>query len=98
MPIYEYHCNHCGADLELWQKITDKPTKVCPQCGHRTLKKVISATSFHLKGSGWYVTDYGKSSQPGAKDTEAKATPKEPTSSSKTKAAKTKKKTAATSK
>jgi len=83
MPIYEYHCNHCGTDIELCQKITDKPTKTCPQCGHRTLKRVISASSFHLKGSGWYVTDYGKSGQTGKKNTKTSSASKESTASTK---------------
>ena len=61
MPIYEYVCSHCGQEVELWQKITDKPARKCPHCGHRTLRRIISQTSFHLKGTGWYVTDYGRS-------------------------------------
>lgn len=59
MPIYEYNCSKCG-DFETTQKITDPPLKKCPTC-RRKVTKLISATSFQLKGSGWYVTDYGKS-------------------------------------
>lgn len=65
MPIYEYGCEKCGHEMEAWQKISEKPKKVCPHCGKRGLQRLISNTSFHLKGSGWYVTDYaGKSSVP----------------------------------
>ena len=67
MPIYEYRCKSCGAEVEMWQKITDKPAKTCPECGRRTLERLISSSSFHLKGSGWYVTDYGKSGSAGSK-------------------------------
>jgi len=57
MPIYEYQCESCGAIVEKWQKITDAPITTCEACGGK-LKKLISMSSFHLKGSGWYVTDY----------------------------------------
>jgi len=60
MPIYEYGCSSCGHELEAWQKIPDKPKKVCPKCHARKLERLISNTSFQLKGSGWYVTDYAK--------------------------------------
>lgn len=60
MPIYEYTCHGCGGDVEIWQKISEKPKKTCPTCGARKLERIISHTSFHLKGSGWYVTDYAK--------------------------------------
>ena len=56
MPIYEYKCQQCG-DFEVTQKITDKPLTRCPACKGK-VKKLISSTSFHLKGTGWYVTDY----------------------------------------
>ena len=62
MPIYEYACQHCGHHLETIQKITDKPLQRCEQCGQDRLEKQISATSFRLKGSGWYVTDYNSGS------------------------------------
>lgn len=59
MPIYEYQCQECGEHLEKMQRITADPLKTCPACGEDTLKKLISQTSFVLKGGGWYVTDYG---------------------------------------
>jgi putative FmdB family regulatory protein len=57
MPIYEYQCAACGQVVEKWQKISEDPLVTCPNCGGR-LSKLISNCSFHLKGSGWYVTDY----------------------------------------
>jgi putative FmdB family regulatory protein len=60
MPIYEYVCNACGHEFEEWQKITDSPVQKCPSCGKRKVERLVSLSAFHLKGSGWYVTDYGK--------------------------------------
>jgi putative FmdB family regulatory protein len=58
MPIYEYHCGKCG-DFEVMRKMSDKPLTACPTC-RRKVTKLISSTSFQLKGSGWYVTDYAR--------------------------------------
>lgn len=58
MPIYEYRCNSCGAELEKLQKISDSPLVQCPECGKDALVKLVSASSFRLKGSGWYETDF----------------------------------------
>lgn len=58
MPIYEYQCHSCGHRLEVMQKISDQPLQQCPQCGTLKLQKCISAPNFHLKGTGWYVTDF----------------------------------------
>lgn len=58
MPIYEYRCQHCGFQFEQLQKISDKPLKVCPNCQQPKLMKLVSNTSFQLKGSGWYATDF----------------------------------------
>lgn len=57
MPIYEYECNSCKKVIEIMQKITSDPETVCPTCGG-PLKKLVSRTSFQLKGTGWYVSDY----------------------------------------
>lgn len=59
MPIYEYRCQQCGHELETMQRITADPLKTCPVCQENALQRLISQTSFILKGSGWYVTDYG---------------------------------------
>jgi len=57
MPIYEYVCQKCGHHLEVMQKLSDKPLTRCPECRGK-LEKILSQTSFQLKGSGWYVSDY----------------------------------------
>ncbi|HOV89375.1 MAG TPA: zinc ribbon domain-containing protein [Syntrophorhabdaceae bacterium] len=59
MPIYEYKCESCGKYFEIFQKISDPPLTECKFCKGR-LTKLISNCAFHLKGSGWYVTDYKK--------------------------------------
>ena len=59
MPIYEYECRKCKAHTEAFQKVSDKPLTKCPKCGGR-LDKRISAPAIQFKGSGWYVTDYGR--------------------------------------
>ena len=61
MPIYEYECTACGHKLEAIQKMSDEPLKDCPDCSKTTLKKLISAVGFRLKGSGWYETDFKSS-------------------------------------
>lgn len=68
MPIYEYECPVCGK-FETIQKASEKPLKVCPQCKEvgkdSKVAKIVSTASFHLKGSGWYKTDYSKSGSAG---------------------------------
>lgn len=58
MPIYEYNCSKCGV-FEVTQRITEDPLEKCPTC-QATVQKLISNTSFQLKGTGWYITDYGR--------------------------------------
>lgn len=58
MPIYEYVCTACGHALDTLQKMSDAPLTDCPECNKATLQKVMSATSFQLKGTGWYATDF----------------------------------------
>ena len=57
MPVYEYECMDCGCVVEVVQRISDMPLELCGLCSGR-LNRLISQSSFHLKGSGWYVTDY----------------------------------------
>jgi len=64
MPIYEYKCDKCGV-VEVMQGIKEKPLKKCPNCKSK-VERQISSTSFVLKGSGWYATDYAKKSPPPA--------------------------------
>ena len=58
MPVYEYECQRCGT-FETTQRITDEPLSKCPACKGK-VKKLISNTSFQLKGTGWYITDYAR--------------------------------------
>jgi len=81
MPIYEYACTDCGHKLEVMQKMNDLPLKECPACNQNTLKKLISAAAFHLKGTGWYETDF-KGKKKTAETTEKTA--KEKTAKEKT--------------
>lgn len=60
MPIYEYVCDDCGHELEALQGLRDGELTDCPDCGHATLRRKISAAAFRLKGSGWYETDFKK--------------------------------------
>lgn len=62
MPTYEYQCEKCGHEFEREQRITEDPIKTCPKCKAQKAKRLISATSFVLKGSGWYSDLYSSSS------------------------------------
>ena len=66
MPIYEYECTKCGKIEEALQKFSDKPLTKCKHCAGK-LTKLVSHSSFHLKGSGWYVTDYAGKKQDSTK-------------------------------
>jgi len=93
MPIYEYECTQCGRIEEAIQKFSDKPLKKCRHCSGK-LHRLISQSTFHLKGSGWYVTDYANrsstaSTSPGHKSHKsAKAADGSPKTSSDAKASK----------
>ena len=58
MPIYEYRCAACGHHLEALQKMSEAPLRKCPDCGKSQLRRLVSASQFRLKGSGWYETDF----------------------------------------
>jgi putative FmdB family regulatory protein len=58
MPIYEYQCSDCDHRLEVIQKISEAPLVECPECGQPSLKRLVSAAAFRLKGTGWYETDF----------------------------------------
>lgn len=58
MPIYEYECDACGHRFETLQRMSDDPLKECPKCNESSLRKLISAASFKLKGQGWYESDF----------------------------------------
>ena len=74
MPTYDYQCNDCGHEYELFQPITAKPVKKCPQCGNNTAKRLIGTGSgIIFKGSGFYQTDYRSESYKKAAKAEADA-------------------------
>jgi putative FmdB family regulatory protein len=58
MPFYEYQCASCGHHHEELQKVSDRPLRRCPACGRATLRRLVSAPVFRLKGGGWYETDF----------------------------------------
>ena len=59
MPLYEYQCEQCGATFEVIQKFSDSPIDACRSCGGPA-HRLLSAPAIHLKGTGWYITDYAK--------------------------------------
>ena len=76
MPIYEYECNKCGKIEEMLQKFSDKPLTKCRSCAGK-LHKLVSQSTFHLKGTGWYATDYanktGSPTKPSKKNQTSKS-------------------------
>ena len=71
MPIYEYACASCDHHLEALQKMSEDPLVFCPECGEESLRKMVSAAAFVLKGSGWYETDFKNSGKEKPKDAKA---------------------------
>jgi putative FmdB family regulatory protein len=75
MPIYAYRCERCGHSQDVIQKFSDAPLKICTACGADAFAKQLTAPSFQLKGSGWYVTDFRDNGKPkGGKATDGKVT------------------------
>ena len=83
MPIYEYECEACGKVEEVVQKLSDKPLESCSSCSGR-VHKLISQSSFHLKGGGWYADSYGSSSNSSSSGTAKKEAKTSETKSEKT--------------
>ena len=81
MPIYEYKCTKCAHEFQSMQKFSDEPVSQCPTCG-APVKKLISKSSFHLKGSGWYLTDYAKKGSPSKSESESTSSVGDTSSSS----------------
>ena len=73
MPIYEYKCANCSRVFEAIQKFTDEPLTECRFC-QGPVERLISNSSFQLKGSGWYVTDYARKSSGGKTSADSDAT------------------------
>jgi len=81
MPTYDYRCQSCGQILEAFQKMSDKPLVLCPNCGKETLTRIVSGGAGVIyRGEGWYVTDYSKKSS-GGRDETGKPAPKMETKS-----------------
>jgi putative FmdB family regulatory protein len=98
MPIYEYECQKCGT-FEATQRITEKPLTKCPTCKAK-VKRLISNTSFQLKGTGWYITDYarkGKNGGESKRESASKASPSAKTEDKKTEDKKSESSSAASS-
>lgn len=95
MPIYEYECTKCGQLTEVWQKFSDPPITKCESCKGK-VRKLISQSTFHLKGSGWYVTDYA-SKRDGYKEKSEKTEKDSTTKKAKDSTKKPKKDTSSTS-
>ncbi len=84
MPLYEYKCDSCGAVFEVMQKFSDPPLEVHEGCGGR-VERLISAPVFHFKGTGWYVTDYGRKGGNGSSGAKSHGAPPKSETSSETK-------------
>jgi len=69
MPIYEYRCTACDSVFEVIQKFSDNPLETCEKCGAANPEKLVSSSAFHLKGSGWYATDYGGKTEGASSET-----------------------------
>ena len=72
MPIYAYRCDSCGVQRDFLRKMSDPPMTDCPECGQPTLKKMLTAAGFQLKGSGWYATDFRNNGAAGKPDPASK--------------------------
>lgn len=75
MPIYEYQCESCGHALEKLQRMSDDPLKDCPDCGEASLRRLVSAAAFRLKGAGWYETDFKKGDKKNLHDSTGSGSP-----------------------
>jgi putative FmdB family regulatory protein len=91
MPIYEYRCERCGNEFEEWQSFSASVENTCPDCGGNA-GRLISQSSFVLKGTGWYVTDYGRKDCGGGSTSKPKSSDAGSSSCSTEKTEKTEKK------
>ena len=92
MPIYEYQCDDCNHVLDALQKVNDKPLVDCPECGKNSLRRLISAPNFRLKGEGWYETDFKKENRKNVAEQKDEKPEKKESSKSDNDSEKTKKK------
>mgnify|MGYP000745246525 CR=1 FL=1 len=73
MPLYEYHCDACEHGFEALQKMSDEPLVHCPACDEASLRKLVSAAGFRLKGDGWYETDFKSGNKRNIADSDSSA-------------------------
>ena len=95
MPIYEYECNKCGHGFEREQSMSEPPVKTCPKCKARKVTKLISRSSFVLKGGGWYADGYADAKKKAAADSGSSSTADAPAASDASSSASESKTTAA---
>jgi putative FmdB family regulatory protein len=77
MPLYEYECSACGNRFEQIQKFSDPPIEVCPKCGKREIRKLLSTPAIQFKGTGWYITDYARAGAKESKESKESGDSKE---------------------
>jgi putative FmdB family regulatory protein len=75
MPLYEYECEACSHRFERIQKFSDPPAEVCPTCGKKKLRKLVSSPAIQFKGSGFYINDYARKGATGPGTEDSKASP-----------------------
>lgn len=78
MPLYEYRCDACEHEFEALQKISDEPLIHCPDCNEASLRKLVSAAGFRLKGDGWYETDFKSGTKRNLAEKESGSAAKKP--------------------
>ena len=83
MPTYEYKCPKCGTEFEAFQKITSKPGAKCPKCGAKATRQMSAGAGLVFKGSGFYLTDYGRSGQKARQESESASSSAEKSSDAK---------------
>ena len=90
MPLYEYECRKCHHRFEEIQKVGDRPIKKCPKCKKGPVQKLVSSPAVHFKGTGWYITDYGRKQPAGSQPSDKEAAGKDKEAAGKDKEAKEK--------
>jgi len=77
MPTYEYECKSCSHSFEVFQSMSDPPVKICPECGNEVRRLIFGGSGVIFKGSGFYVTDKGKSGKTASKPCSANGSPQQ---------------------
>ncbi|MFO0726911.1 MAG: zinc ribbon domain-containing protein [Myxococcota bacterium] len=85
MPSYDYRCTSCGKEMEISHRMSDPPQRICPACGADALERLVSRSSFALKGSGWYSDGYGASGGSSSSSSSSSASTSAPAAAESTK-------------